>query len=337
MSRQTVLLLFGGESSEHDVSILSARNVYAACDNEKYQVELCYIDRQGKWWLLDGWTNHLDEHGGMQLVAVPGARCFMTLPGNGVLRVDVILPILHGKNGEDGTVQGLAALLHIPIVGCDTTASALAMDKVLTKEVLAANDIMSADYIVYRKGNSVPPYEEASKKLGLTMFIKPSRSGSSVGVSKVHDESEYMPAIELALQSDERVLIERAINGRELETAVLGVAPDHTVSGVGEIIPGAEFYDYDDKYATNSASQTIANAELDPETADAIRNTSRKVFEVLGCRGLARVDYLLDGADFYVIEVNTMPGFTGISMYPKLWREAGMHYPELIDRLIQSA
>lgn len=337
MTRQTVLLLFGGESSEHDVSVTSARNVYAACDNSQYTIELCFIDRHGKWWLLDGWTDTPEHHGGVQLVAVPGAKSFMTLPGNGVLHVDVILPILHGKNGEDGTVQGLAELLHIPIVGCDTTASAVTMDKVLTKQVLEANGISTVEFDVYRKGNAMPSYLDMKQKLGPTLFVKPARSGSSVGVSKVHNEAEFMPAMHLALVSDDRVLIERAVTGRELETAVLGVAPHHKVSGIGEIIPGAEFYSYDDKYAADSTSQVLTNIELSEELTERIRQTSHKAFEVLGCRGLARIDYLLEGDIPYVIEVNTLPGFTNISMYPKLWRATGMHYPALIDALISSA
>jgi D-alanine-D-alanine ligase len=316
---------------------MSARNVYAACDNEKYAIELCYIDRRGKWWLLEKWTDTPESHGGSQLVAIPGSGSFMTLPGNSILRVDVLFPILHGKNGEDGTVQGLATLLHVPIVGCDTTASALTMDKVLTKQVLEANAIDTAPYVVYRKGNVMPIYDHVVQTLGETLFIKPSRSGSSMGVSKVHDEAEFLPAIQSALKHDDRVLIERAITGRELETAVLGIPPNHKVSGVGEIIPGAEFYDYDDKYSADSMSKVIINAEISHETREAIRATSQKAFEVLGCSGLARIDYLLEGERFYVIEVNTLPGFTNISMYPKLWRETGLHYSDLINTLIEAA
>lgn len=337
MKQRTVLILFGGESSEHDVSINSARNVYAAMDGEKYNVLLGYIDRAGKWWLLDQWCDDLTHHSGAQLATVPGSGSFITYPGDRVVHPDVILPVLHGKNGEDGTVQGLAALLHSPIVGCDTTASAVCMDKVLTKQILEANDIKTADYVVYRKGNPLPTYGELSESLGAILFVKPSRSGSSVGVSKVHDKSEFLPALQKALKHDDTVLIERAITGRELETAVLGNPPKHKVSGVGEIIAGAEFYDYDDKYAADSASQVITSAALTAEIAERIRATSHKAYEVLGCRGLARVDYLLEGETPYVIEVNTFPGFTNISMYPKLWREAGIHYPALIDALIEAA
>lgn len=337
MTRQTVLLLFGGESSEHDVSISSARNVYAAMDGDKYNVLICYIDRHGKWWLLPRWTDELSEHGGSQLLAAPGTKSFMTIPGNNIIHPDVILPILHGKNGEDGTVQGLASLLHIPIVGCDTTASAVCMDKILTKQILEANGIKTAAYFVHRRGSVLPKYDEVVEQLGDMLFVKPSRSGSSVGVTKVHNKAEFIPAIHKALEHDDRVLIERAVSGRELETAVMGNPPHHTVSGIGEIVVGAEFYDYDDKYSADSMSQVLTNVDLDPAVAEAIRGISAKAYEVLGCKGLARVDYLLEGKVPYLLEVNTLPGFTNISMYPKLWRAAGMHYPELIEALIDSA
>lgn len=337
MTRQTVLLLFGGESSEHDVSIMSARNVYAAMDGEKYTIHLCYIDRNGKWWLLDGWSDTLERHGGVQLLAAPGTGGFMAIPGNSIVSPDVILPILHGKNGEDGTVQGLAELLHIPIVGCDVTASAVCMDKALTKQVLVANGIKTAKFIIHRSGKPAPSYELVVQTLGETIFIKPSRAGSSMGVSKVRAEHEYKKAITAALEHDSTILIEEAIVGRELETAVLGTIPKHKVSGVGEIISGAEFYDYADKYADDSTAQVLTNVELPESVEQAIRDTSYKVYEAMGCKGLARVDYLLKGSTPYVLEINTLPGFTNISMYPKLWRANGMHYPELIDNLIQDA
>lgn len=337
MTRLTVLVLFGGESSEHEVSIMSARNVYAAMDGDKYDTRLCYIDKKGKWWLLDSWVVNLASHGGRQLLAAPGTGSFMILPGNEIIHPDVIFPILHGKNGEDGTVQGLAELLHIPIVGCDGIASGVTFDKIMTKEILKANGIKSAEYLVYTKGDSKPTYSEAAAALGNVMFIKPSRAGSSVGVSKVHNEAEFLPALKKALDEDSRVLIEESIEGRELETAVLGNPPHHTVSGIGEIIAGNEFYDYDDKYSTESSSQTLTNVELPAGVEERIRETSRRAYQVLACRGLARVDYLLKGSTPYVIEVNSLPGFTNISMYPKLWRAAGMHYPELVDKLIQLA
>ena len=322
MTRKTILLVFGSESSEHDVSINSARNIYAALDGEKYDTLLGYIDRCGKWWLLDEWSDEPAHHGRAQLLCAPGTGSLMVVPGNTVIHPDVVLPVLHGKNGEDGTIQGLLALSHIPFVGCDMTASAVCMDKILTKQILEANGIKTVDFVVYRK----------------VMFVKPSRAGSSVGVTKVHDESEFTPAIEEALRHDDRVLIERAVAGREIETAVLGVPPYHQVAqAVGEIIPGSEFYDYDDKYSADSKSQVIADVEIDQSLKESIREISARAYTVLGCRGLSRIDYLVEGNTPYVIEVNTFPGFTNISMYPKLWRADGLHYPDLIDRLINDA
>lgn len=337
MARQTVLLLFGGESSEHDVSIMGARNVYAAMDGEKYDVLLGYIDRVGKWWLLDKWADNLEHHGGLQLLVALGTGSLMAIPGNVIIHPHVILPILHGKNGEDGTIQGLAELLHIPAVGSDSTASALCMDKVLTKQILESNGIKTVEYMVYRKGSPRLPYADVAAKLGEELFVKPSRNGSSIGIHKVHSEAEFEPAIREALKYDSKILIERSIVGRELETAVLGSSPRHNVSGIGEIIPGAEFYDYDAKYSPDSTSQVLTNIELPESIADTIRETSLKAYTVLGCNGMARIDYLLEGKTAYLSEVNTIPGFTNISMYPKLWRATGMHYPELIDTLISDA
>jgi D-alanine-D-alanine ligase len=337
MSRQTVLLIFGGESSEHDVSIASARNVYAAMDGDKYDTLICYIDRHGKWWLLDAWTDSLSQHGGRQLLAALGMKGFVTVPGNDIVHPDVIFPILHGRHGEDGTVQGLASLLHIPIVGCDTTSSALCMDKVLTKQVLESAGIKTAPYVVHPEGARYPDYSETCAQLGEVLFVKPARSGSSVGVSMVHRESEFVPAIKAALVHDTKVLIEKALVGRELETAVIGVPPRHRVSGIGEIIVGNDFYDYDDKYSAASTSQVLTNVQLPDKVAETIREISHRAYEILGCSGLARIDYILVGSVAHVMEVNTLPGFTNISMYPKLWRATGMHYPELIDELIATA
>lgn len=329
--------MYGGESSEHDVSLSSARNVYAAMDGDKYDIDLCYIDRHGKWWLLHQWKDDLTQHGGAQLVVVPGTSSLMSIPGNTVIHTDVILPILHGRNGEDGTVQGLARLLHVPVIGCDVTASAVCMDKILTKQILSQHAIPTAEYVVYRKGNPIPDAQDIIDQIGLPMFVKPARSGSSMGVTKVHTADEFEAALQEALTHDDHILIERAITGRELETAVLGNPPHHHVSGVGEIIPGGEFYDYHDKYALDSQSRVLAHAELNSEVEARIREISSQAYEILGCRGLARIDYLLDGDQPYLLEVNTIPGFTNISMYPKLWQREGMTYASLIDKLISLA
>jgi len=338
MDRKQVLMLFGGESSEHDVSISSARNVYAAIDDDKYDVRLGYIDRHGKWWLLETLDANVTTHDAPQLLPVLGGKSFVTLPGHQIVQPDVILPILHGRNGEDGTVQGLSQLLHLPIVGCDVTASGVAMNKLAAKEILSANNIPIIPYEAHRDYEEVPDFGRLTMRLGSPIFVKPARAGSSMGVSKVRNESEFKEALAEAHRHDSIALIERAIVGRELETAVLGTPPAHRVSGVGEIIAGEDFYSYDDKYAADSTAKVVIDPDLDDGAKELIRDTAARVFEVLDCRGLARVDFILDtSGSLYVLEVNTLPGFTNISMYPKLWRQQGINYPQLIELLIQDA
>lgn len=337
MNRTRVLLLFGGESSEHDVSISSARNVYAAIDNESFDVSLGYIDHHGKWWLLKSFDMQISTHGAHQLVPALGSKGFITLPDQRIVQPDVILPILHGRNGEDGSVQGLAQLLHIPIVGCDVTASAIGMDKVASKEIAAANHITIVPYEVHHVSDETPEFHKLTMTLGCPLFVKPSRAGSSVGVSKVYSEEDFNDALKKAHEHDTTVLIEQAITARELEVAVLGTPPHHQVSEVGEIVTEADFYSYDDKY-TNGTSRTEIPADIDEGISKGIRHMARTIYEVLGCSGLARVDFFLDEeGKVYFNEINTLPGFTNISMYPKLWRHDGIAYPELIERLIHDA
>lgn len=337
MDRTTVLLLFGGESSEHDVSISSVRNVYAAMDDNKYNVLFGYIDRAGKWWLMDRIGSDINTHGAPQLAPVMGTGSFVTFPSSRVVKPDVILPILHGKNGEDGTVQGMAQLLHIPIVGCDMTSSAICMDKIATKEILSGFGMNVTPYAAHHDGDELPDFNHLSMKLGIPMFVKPAKAGSSVGVSKVHSEAEFIKAIEEAHRHDNVALIERGIVGRELEVAVLGNPPNHQASGVGEV-KAADFYSYDEKYATSSTTEIVIPAEMPDATKEKIRKAAGDAYKILGCTGLTRVDFFLtEDGTLYVNELNTIPGFTNISMYPKLWREEGISYSELIDKLINLA
>lgn len=312
--------------------------MYAAMDNTKYEVKLCYIDKVGKWWLLDGWKENPHHHGGVQLAAVPGAKSFVTIPGDKILRPDVMFSIVHGHGGEDGVIQGFADMLHIPLVGCDTVASAVCWDKVVTKQMLESYDINTAPYMVHHTGEHTPSYDAVVSKLGSPIFVKPSRSGSSIGVNKVETSEQFISALEDAHKHSAAVLIEKAILGRELEVGVIGNPPHHKVSGVGEILPGEAFYTFDDKYASDSSAKVVTDADLDAEQKEHIQTISKRAYEVTGCRGLARIDFLMDNdGTVYVNEFNTMPGFTNISMYPKLWHEAGMKYPALIDRLIELA
>ncbi|MDN5835620.1 MAG: D-alanine--D-alanine ligase [bacterium] len=337
MNRTALLLLFGGESSEHDVSVASARNVYAALDSDKFDVLFGYIDLHGNWWLLDQFDADIETRGMPQLAAVPGAASFITLPGNRVIKPDVILPILHGKNGEDGSVQGLAQLVHVPIVGCDTTSSAIGMDKLACKQISEVTGVLVAPYEVYRRGDSVPSFSRLNLTLGNPLFVKPSRGGSSVGVSKVYDEASLSEAINNALIEDDTILIESAIDGQEVEVAALGNPPHHKVSGVGEIKVSG-FYSYDEKYNASSKAEVVIPAKLDQDVASKVQRTAKQLFKAFGCKGLSRLDFFVTAkGEVYFNEINTLPGFTNISMYPKLWREQGISYPELVEEMIRLA
>lgn len=333
MNRTQILLLFGGESTEHEVSIMSARNVYQTINQDTFALQLGYIDNDGKWYLLEAFEDYRDVSKMPRLIPLLGEGVFAV--GDEVLRVDVILPILHGKNGEDGSVQGLAQLLHIPIVGCDMTSSVACMDKVISKRIAAQVGVKVVPYEVCHARQPRPVYEELSATLGDTLFVKPSRAGSSVGVSKVRSQQELRIALDKALAVDDTVLIERAFHVRELEVAVLGLPPQHDVSCVGEVVPGQEFYSYDDKYDGESLSTTRVPADVSAEIADQVREQAKVLFAELGASGLARVDFFLtDEGEVYFNEINTMPGFTDISMYPELWRQSGINYSELISKLI---
>lgn len=340
MTKLSVLIVFGGESSEHEVSIMSARNVYAAMDSDTYDTHLGYIDRAGKWWLLDTWVENLNQHGGKQLLVAPGTGSFMTIPGNTVFKPDVLFPVLHGKNGEDGTIQGLAEMAHIPYVGCGIEASALGMDKLAAKNIVSQSDIKIARYIAVHNTDEAQQLVQSgdiSARLGDgPWFVKPARAGSSVGVSRVTDPAGIVEAVRQALHHDSIVLIEEGITGREIEVAVLGDPPHHQASGIGEIIIGDTFYSYDDKYASNSASQTVIDPEMPAEVTQQIRTQAERIYALLGCSGLSRVDFFVTpDYQVYFNEINTLPGFTNISMYPKLWRAQGVLYPQLVDKLIQ--
>jgi D-alanine-D-alanine ligase len=338
MNKKTVLMLFGGESSEHDVSVSSARNVHAAIDKEKYDLVLGYIDPRGTWWLIDQLDEQISTEGKQQLYPLLGAKAFVAGHDGERISPDVILPILHGKNGEDGSVQGLAQLLHIPIVGCDVTASSICMDKVATKEIMAANNVDIVPYHVHHTLDPMPSYDELAGKLSSTLFVKPARAGSSVGVSKVTNSEEFERALELAHQHDKTALIEKAMSIREIEVAVLGTPPHHQASMPGEINPGAEFYSYEDKYDQSSTSSVTIPAPLDESMTVKIQELAIRVYELLGCDGLSRVDFFLaEDGTIYLNEINTLPGFTNISMYPKLWQHQGVSYPELITKLIENA
>lgn len=333
--KTSVMLLYGGVSSEHEVSKMSAKNVFDSIDKNVYDVTLVYIDLAGRWWLAsDVNGSHSDNR---QVLPMFGQGQFVTDPSGMIIHPDVLLPIIHGGDGEDGKIAMLGALLHIPVVGCDETASLLCWDKYLTKLVLKSAKVPVADYILLNDSDGVS-FDEVQSTFNTPFFVKPTRAGSSIGVTKVHDVSEFNDALIYGFKHSHSLLIEPYLSGRELEVAVLGNYPDHKASGVGEIISGEEFYSYDDKYDANSTAHVIPKADISDSLQKTIRRLALDAYAAAGCSGLARVDFLLDEHDNpYVNEINTFPGFTNISQYPKLWRESGVEYSDLIGQLIELA
>jgi D-alanine-D-alanine ligase len=347
-TRPRVAVLFGGESPEHEVSLQSARNVIEAIDTDRWDVTLIGIDRRGRWHTADA-THFLSNDADprrIRLVAgdddvafVPGVDSeIVVLERGGTLpAVDVVFPVLHGPMGEDGTVQGLLRLAHVPFVGPGVLGSAIGMDKDVAKRLLRDAGIPVAPFITVRDPRAAPSWEEAAAKLGSPVFVKPANMGSSVGVSKAEGASEYAAAIETAFRFDDKVLLERTIDGREVECAVLG--NDRPAASVpGEIVPRSGFYSYEAKYLDDEGADLVIPADLDEETTARVRDLAVRTFTTLCCEGMARVDFFLtpDG-ELIVNEINTIPGFTRISMYPKLWAASGLSYPELIDRLLSLA
>jgi D-alanine-D-alanine ligase len=336
-----LVVLFGGQSAEHDVSCVTATAVLGAADPDRYRITPIGISREGRWALADSAQRALDAGPAALPARLDPAGTAVTpedvLSGAGGERT-VVLPLLHGPMGEDGTVQGLLELADVAYVGCGVLGSALAMDKAMAKQVLAFNGIAQARHRAFRDHARTPGLpNELVAELGLPCFVKPSNMGSSVGVTKAHTVEELRDAIDVALTYDEWVVVEEAVTAREIEVAVLG-NHDPVASGPGEIVPGAEFYDYEDKYVTDGA-QLLIPAPLTPEQTAEVRALAVRVFEVLRGDGLARIDFLFEehGRGFLCNESNTMPGFTPVSMYPKLWQAAGMSYAELIDRLVELA
>ena len=331
---KNLVLICGGVSPEHEISIRSARNILQALDDKKYQIHLIGISKSGSWYLID--KQNLDDEipeGGNQISLVPGNRdCLQTSEGS-IGDVDVVFPILHGPNGEDGSVQGLLQLLNVPFVGPSVLGSSISMDKDVAKQLLKHNGIQVANWISLKKGDIQPEFSEVVDQLGDVVFVKPANMGSSVGVSRVTNSEELNQAIEDAFLHDKKVLIEECLKGRELECAVIGNESPRA-SGVGEVISG-EVYTYDEKYAENSTAQVIIPANVSKSELLLLQEAALNSYKALECEGLARVDmFLTDSGQIIVNEVNTMPGFTSISMYPQLWVQEGMSYTELLDELI---
>ncbi len=343
-------ILFGGRSAEHEVSLQSAKNIIDAIDTNKYELVLIGIDKKGRWhlneesrFLLPATGSELPElpESGENLALIPGRQGeqLVALSGQQTLgSLDVIFPVLHGPFGEDGTVQGLLKLGNIPFVGAGVLGSAVAMDKDVTKRLLRDAGIPVARFIsIDRCSSDKIDFDYARGQLGLPLFIKPANLGSSVGIHKIRDREGFDLAIRDAFNYDNKILIEEAIKGREIECSVLG--NDNPVASVpGEILPRHEFYSYEAKYLDENGAVLEIPAKIPREISERIRQTAIKTFRVLCCEGMARVDFFLrNDEEIIVNEINTIPGFTRISMYPKLWEASGLPYGELIDKLIALA
>ena len=348
-------VLYGGRSGEHDVSLCSAASVVSALDKNKYKVTAVGIDRDGKWYVQEKseivvhkdfgkilslkkrgkWlVNHFEQKNKLHLYNIKNK--------NEEVILDVVFPVLHGTFGEDGTLQGLLELAMIPYVGADVTGSAIGMDKDIAKRLLKEAGIPVVPSVTVNKrqwqDNSKIIIQSVLDKLGLPVFVKPVCTGSSVGIKKVKEKELLSAAVDFAFQFDTRVMIEKAIDCREIECAVLGNDnPEPSI--LGEIIPHHEFYSYEAKYIDPNGAALKIPAEIETSLADAIRKTAIEGYIALGCSSMARVDFFLDKktSEFYLNEINTIPGFTSISMYPKLWEATGLKYSDLLDKLIALA
>ena len=340
-------ILCGGCSAEHDVSLTSAVGILSNLNRDRYRVLPIKITRGGKWLLLDSGLDYptpekLDQASGPALLTGdPTLKGFFRLDTGKTIPVDVVFPVLHGPFGEDGTVQGLLALSGLPCVGAGILGSALGMDKILMKQIFIQSDLETPDFIWFLKSawkkESDAIVSGIRSEIGYPCFVKPANLGSSVGISKVKTEASLREAIDFACRYDRRVLVEKAIAARELECAVLG-NDEPTASVVGEILPSNEFYDYAAKYEDDQ-SQTVIPADIPEDVSERIRLWAVLAFRALDCAGLARVDFLMDKTSrkLYINEINTLPGFTPISMYPKLWEKSDLPYSRLLDRLIDLA
>ncbi|HVV69514.1 MAG TPA: D-alanine--D-alanine ligase family protein [Gammaproteobacteria bacterium] len=344
--KKHIAILCGGQSAEHEVSIQSAKNIIQALDVNRYQISTILITLQGEWLLLDSPAvilNNPDMQplptpvAGQRLVFNFGSEHPLTVQASqAALAVDVIFPVLHGAHGEDGTLQGLLELANIPYVGAGTLGSAVCMDKEVTKHLLMAANIPVARWLTVRQLD-LPNlnYDEVVAQLGSPLFVKPANTGSSVGVSKVKNRDDFAKALQLAQQYDRKIIIEEFIPGREIECAVLG-NEEPKASLPGEIIPKHEFYSYEAKYLDPDGAELKMPANLPAAAIANIQDLAKRAFVVLGCSGMARVDFFfMQDGRAVLNEANTIPGFTQISMYPQMWVATGMTYSGLIDKLIE--
>jgi D-alanine-D-alanine ligase len=341
-----VAILFGGKSAEHEISLISARNIVEAMDKTKYEVVAIGIDKQGRWHLDEG-ARLLRGKEQSKVEFRDAKNAAAVLPGNtstplarptgaGFGAVDVVFPILHGPFGEDGTVQGLLKLANVPFVGAGVLGSAVGMDKDVMKRLLRDAKIPIPKFLAFERSDRIS-FAKVKKALGMPLFIKPANLGSSVGISKVTKPAEFGAAVKEALRYDNKLIIEEFIRGREIECSVLG-NENPIASLPGEIIVKHDFYSYDAKYIDDNGARLEIPAKLPTKIIKDVRKTALRVYKTLGCEGMARVDFFVQANGRVIVnEINTIPGFTKIRMYPKMWQATGISYSRLIDRLIQLA
>lgn len=350
-SKIQLLVLCGGQSSEHEVSLISAKNIVAALDANKYDIRVVVIKHNGEWLLLNSPQQFLELVNNKKLLINSFAEKVNLIMEDGKSTlmpvisenkkscpVDVAFPVFHGVRGEDGAVQGLLELANLPYVGPAVLGSAICMDKDVSKRLLRDAGIPIADFIVVHR-HQVPQlnFDKIVQRLGLPCFVKPANTGSSVGISKIKTIKDFPAAIELALQYDNKIIFEQFIQGREIECAILGnEKPEASLPG--EVVPHHEFYTYEAKYLDPNGADLIVPAHLPPDVIKKIQEMAKQAFVILNCEGMARVDFFVTaGYQIYLNEINTIPGFTTISMYPKLWMASGLSYSELLDKLIDLA
>lgn len=336
-----IALLCGGQSAEHEISILSAQNILAGLNKEKYSPIVMYLSQQGSWYWVDPANGDFETQKQKRLILVPGENGQPFALENDPkqrIKVDCVIPMLHGTCGEDGSVQGLLDVLKLPYVGSDVLGSAICMQKHITKRLLRFAGLPTPDWLLIDETQADRlSYQELKQQFGEIFFVKPAALGSSVGISKVYNEKDYQVAIRNAFQYDSQLIIERYVDGREIECSVLG--NDEPVASLpGEFITKHDFYSYEAKYQDPNSLEFITPAELPESTVKIIQELAVEAFKVLQCRGMARIDFFLTKEqEVFINEVNTIPGFTNYSMYPMNWKVSGFSYEDLLEDLIELA
>lgn len=339
-SKKIILLLYGGKSVEHEISIRSARNVFDNIDKTTHEVVLVGIDKEGVWHLNSEVSSTISTGEKVSPIPSAGKPSLINLRSHQIIPFDIVFPVLHGTDGEDGGVQGIFKAYNVPLVGCNVLGSAVSMDKILSKKVLKASGVPVADFLYFSRSEAENyDYRLVVEKLGSPFMIKAGALGSSVGISKVKDETQYHEALKDAFKYGNQVLIEKFVKGRELECGVMG--NEHPVAtNPGEIVlkKNYEFYTYQAKYQDEDAIDIVIPARVDDAVAEKIRDYCVKAYIALCCNDYARIDlFLSENNEVIINEINTIPGFTNVSMFPMLWKNMGVSYPDLIDKLIELA